>query len=111
MRLQRGPGLSPSGREPCLGSCERSEPTLDTSITLMENRARGVEDPPAWPAGDMGKIQYLVCDHSDQKALLHLSHQEKAAEDTECWTSILLHSRCHSPLLQAVSSQIQPASS
>ncbi|KAM9091315.1 sentrin-specific protease 8 isoform 2-T4 [Megaptera novaeangliae] len=63
---------------PLAWSLHCPRPTLDTSITLMENRARGVEDPPAWPAGDM----------------------EKAAEDTECWTSILLHSRCHSPLLQ-----------
>lgn len=45
-----------------------------------------------------------------KKAPLHLSHQETATEDTECWTSAL-HSPCCHPLLQVVCSQTEPASS
>lgn len=45
-----------------------------------------------------------------KKALLHLSHQETATKNTECWTSVL-HSHCHHPLLQVMCSQTEPASS
>lgn len=46
-----------------------------------------------------------------KKAPLPLSHWETATEDTECRPSVLLHNHCHSPLLQVVRSQIEPASS
>ena len=41
-----------SDRRPWPGPCSH-RPSLDTSILLMENRAQGVEDPPAWPAADI----------------------------------------------------------